>query len=259
MSSSSQRIIVEILEMPHLKNPSLICGLPGSGYVGKLAVDHLIEELKAVPFANIFSSSFPPQILIQSDGTSDLMKNVLHYSKGKSGDLVLLSGDAQPVTPESEYEMADEITKIADKLGVKTIYTLAAYITGTFAKTTKVYGTSTSPQIVKEFQKNNVFTMNAGSITGMNGLIIGVGKRKGITGVCLLGETSGYVVDAKASKAVLEILAKMLGLKLDLTGIAKKAQETEQLVKTIEEQMGHRTGGESLSMPQHDRKLGYIS
>ncbi len=257
--SLPQRIIIEILEMPKLKNPSLICGLPGSGYVGKLAVDHLIEELAAVPFANIFSSSFPPQILIQSDGTSDLMKNVLYYCKGKSNDLILLSGDAQPVTPESEYEMAEEITKICEKLGVKTIYTLAAYITGTFSKTQKVYGTSTSQEIVKEFQKNEVSTMSSGSITGMNGLLIGVGKRKGITGVCLLGETSGYVVDAKASKVVLETLAKMMDLKLDLTGIIKKAKDTEQLVKTIEEQMGQRTGGESLPMSQHDKKLGYIS
>jgi len=257
--SLPQRIIVEILEMPKLRNPSLICGFPGSGYVGKLAIDHMIEELKATPFANMFSSSFPPQVLIQSDGTADLMKNTLYYSKGNINDLILLSGDAQPVTPESEYEMAEEIAKICDKLGVKTIYTLAAYITGTFSKTPKVYGTSTAPQIVKEFQKYDVSTMNSGSITGMNGLIIGVGKRKGITGICLLGETSGYVVDAKASKVVLETLMKMLDLKLDLVGISKKAQDTEQLVKTIEEQMGQRAGGESLPMPQHDKKLGYIS
>src|SRR2546428_14073362 len=257
--SIPHRIIVEILATPKLKDPSLICGLPGSGYVGKLAVDHLIEELKGIPFASIFSSSFPPQVLIQSDGTADLMKNVLYYCKGKSRDLILLSGDAQPVTPESEYEMADEITKICEKLGVKTIYTLAAYITGTFSKTQKIYGTSTSTQIVKEFPKYGIYAMSNGSITGMNGLIIGVGKRKGITGVCLLGETSGYVVDAKASKTVLEALAKMLDLKLDLSGISKKAQDTEQLVRTIEEQMGQRAGAESLPMGHHDKKLGYIS
>ncbi|MGI0018553.1 MAG: hypothetical protein ACREA1_07575, partial [Nitrosotalea sp.] len=70
---------------------------------------------------------------------------------------------------------------------------------------------------------------------------------------------SGYVVDAKASKIVLETLVKMLDLKLDLAGITKKAQDTEHLVKTIEEQMGQRAGVDSLPMPQHDKKLGYIS
>ena len=257
--SSHSRIIVEIFETPKLKNPILICGLPGSGFVGKLAVDHVIDEFKATAFASIFSSAFPPQVLIQSDGTADLMKNVLYYSKGKSHDLVFLSGDAQPVTPESEFEMADEITKICEKLEIKTIYTLAAYITGTFTKSQQVYGTSTSFNVVKDFPKYGIVEMTSGSITGMNGLIIGVGKRKGITGTCLLGETSGYVVDAKASKAVLETLAKMLGLKLDLSSLVKKAQDTEQLVRTIEEQMGQRAQDPSLPLSQQDKKLGYIS
>jgi uncharacterized protein (TIGR00162 family) len=258
--SIPQRIIVDILDMPNLKNPSLVCGFPGNGYVGKLAIDHIVDELKAIPFANMFSSSFPPQVLIQSDGTVDLMKNTLYYYKGVLSDLILLSGDTQPVTPESEYEMAEEIANLCDKLGVKTIYTLAAYITGAFSKTPKVYGTGTSSQIVNEFQKYDVSTMNSGSISGLNGLILGVGKRKGMTGICLLGETSGYVVDAIAAKIVLEILMKMLDLKIDLTGISKKAEDTKQLVKTIEEQMGQRAGGgESLPMPRHDKKLGYIS
>ncbi|MGI0069725.1 MAG: PAC2 family protein, partial [Nitrosopumilaceae archaeon] len=79
------------------------------------------------------------------------------------------------------------------------------------------------------------------------------------TGVCLLGETSGYVVDAKASKAILETIAKMLDLKIDLSSISKKAQDTEQLVKTIEEQMGQRPSPDSLPMQHQDKKLGYIS
>ncbi|MDE1813732.1 MAG: PAC2 family protein, partial [Thaumarchaeota archaeon] len=64
MLSLPQRIVVEFAEMPILKNPSLVCGFPGSGYVGKIAVDYMIEELKAIPFANMLSSSFPPQVLI---------------------------------------------------------------------------------------------------------------------------------------------------------------------------------------------------
>jgi uncharacterized protein (TIGR00162 family) len=257
--SLPQNIAVEVSEIPKLKNPKLVCGLPGSGYVGKLAVDYLIEELKGIQFANIFSSSFPPQVLIQPDGTTDLMKNTMYYCKCKTNDIVLLTGDAQPVSPESEYAMAEEITKICEKLGIKTIYTLAAYITGTFSKTPKVYGTSTSLQVVNEFSKQGIFTMNNGSITGMNGLLIGVGKTKGITGICLLGETSGYVVDAIASKAVLEILSKILGFKLDMNSINKKAQDTEKLIRTIEEQMGPRSSSEQLPMSQQNKKLGYIS
>lgn len=256
---SQSKIIVEISEMPELKDPYLICGLPGSGYVGKMAVDYLIEELKGVQFANIFSSSFPPQVSVQPDGTIDLMKNTMYYCKNKPHDIILLTGDAQPVTPESEYAMAEEIIGICEKIGVQNIYTLAAYITGTFSANPKVYGTSTSLQAVKEFSKQGISTMNGGSITGMNGLMIGAGKTKGITGFCLLGETSGYVVDAKASKAVLEVLSKILGLKLDMSTLIKRAQDTEQLIKTLEEQMGQRQSSGQLPVQPQDKKLGYIS
>src|SRR5574342_234372 len=152
--SSKSKIIIEISKIPELKNAHLICGLPGSGYIGKIAVDYLIEELKGVQFGNIFSASFPPQVSVQADGTIDLMKNTLYYCKNKPNDIVLLTGDAQPVTPEGEYEMAEEIIGICEKLGVKNIYTLAAYITGTFSKTPKVYGTSTSLDAEKNFQNS---------------------------------------------------------------------------------------------------------
>ena len=257
--SIQPKITTEISEMPKLKNPHLICGLPGSGYVGKLAVDYLIEELKGVAFANIFSSSFPPQVMILPDGTVDVMKSTLYYCRNTPNDIVFLTGDAQPVTPESEYAMAEEIVGLCKKLDVTTIYTLAAYITGSFSKSPKVYGTSTSIEVVKQFAKQNIYTMDAGSITGMNGLIIGAGKAKGITGICLLGETSGYVVDAKASKAVLEILSKILGIKINMATLTKRAEDTEHLIKTIEEQMGQRPTGEPLPLQQQDKKLGYIS
>src|SRR5437762_8764911 len=65
---------------PQLQSPYLICGFPGTGYIGKIAVDHLIEELHAKHLADIYSSSFPPQILIRTDGVAELMKNSIYYS-----------------------------------------------------------------------------------------------------------------------------------------------------------------------------------
>jgi len=254
----SSKISVEISTMPKLNHPELICGFPGSGYVGKLAVDYLITQLKGEKFADIFSTSFPPQVIIQSDGTIDLIKNTFHYCSANSHDLVLLTGDAQPITPESEYTLAEEIIGLCKKLGVKTIYTLAAYITGTFTKTPKVYGTSTSSQVIKDFSKNDIITMSSGSITGMNGLLIGAGKKAGIEGICLLGETSGYVVDAMASKAVLQVLTKKMGIQIDMTELDKRVQDTEQIIRTIQAQGGQRP---SSPLPQQpDKKdLGYIS
>src|SRR5438309_1461581 len=48
-----------------LKEPVLIQGLPGLGYVGKVAVDYFIEKLKPVKMAELYSSYllFPDGIL----------------------------------------------------------------------------------------------------------------------------------------------------------------------------------------------------
>src|SRR6187431_1244671 len=60
---------------PSLNSPYLICGFPGTGLVGKLAVDYLIKELGAIHMADVFSSYFSPQVVIQADGTTNIVKN----------------------------------------------------------------------------------------------------------------------------------------------------------------------------------------
>ncbi len=247
---------------PDLKSAYLICGFPGSGYVGKLAVDHLIEELKAHHLLDIYSSSFPPQVMIKTDGTVDLLKNSMFWWKNEDGaELLMLTGDSQPANPDAEYELAEEILNVASQFGTKHVFTLAAYITGVFVEKSKVFGTATDVDTVKSFATNDISMMDSGSITGMNGLVIGIAKMRGIKGTCLLGETSGYVVDAKASKAVLETLVKIMNVKVDMTNLDKRAKDTEMLIQTIEQQMTAARGGKISEgqQPQKPRDTGYIS
>jgi len=256
------RFVYSSNERPSLKSPHLICGFPGSGYVGKLAVDHLIQELQAKHLVDIYSSSFPPQVVIRSDGTVDLIKNSIFWWKGDDGatDLLLLTGDSQPATPDSEYALADEVLNLASQFETSQVFTLAAYITGVFVDKPKVFGTATDLDIVSKFASHNISAMDSGSITGMNGLIIGIAKLRNMKGICLLGETSGYVVDAKASKSILETLLNMIRVKIDMTNLDKRAKDTELLIQTIEQQMGGR-GTRALEgqQPQKPRDTGYIS
>jgi hypothetical protein len=50
-------VVYSSVNMPQLHSPYLICGFPGTGYVGKIAIDHLIQELDAKRLADIFSTS----------------------------------------------------------------------------------------------------------------------------------------------------------------------------------------------------------
>ena len=120
-----------------------------------------------------------------------------------------------------------------------------------------MFGTATDIDLVKLIQQNDVVTMNEGTITGMNGVLIGVGKIRGMKGISLLGETSGYIIDAKASQAVLQVLSKIIGLKIDMGNLEARSKETEAVIQTIEKMRG----GPSEKKDNNERQkdLGYIS
>lgn len=247
---------------PELRSPHLICGFPGSGYVGKLAIDHLIDELGATRLVDIYSSAFPPQVIIREDGTIELLKNTVYWWTDDKTSLLLLTGDSQPANPSAEYELAESVLEIAKRFGTIDVFTLAAYITGVFVDKPRVFGTATDTEMVHSLHASKIEKMDSGSITGMNGLILGIARLYGMKGVCLLGETSGYVVDAKAAKAVLEVLLPMVGASISMTEIEKRAKDTELLIQTIEQQMGatkRGTGENQQLQGQKPRDTGYIA
>jgi hypothetical protein len=171
-----------------------------------------------------------------------------------------LTGDTQPANPDSEYLLAEEILDIAAKFNPKQVFTLAAYITGVFIDKPRIFGTATHIDIVKTFEEKGVLAMDGGSITGMNGIMIGIAKLRGMKGVCLLGETSGYVVDAKSSKSLLEILLSIIGIKIDMTNLEKRAKDTEALIQTIEKQIAGRSfEGNQAPSQNKPSNTGYIS
>ena len=102
---SHWEITPEKIKMPKLNNPLFIEGLPGIGNVGKIAVDFLIEEFKAKKVCSFFSYKFPHSVFVNEDNLIEMPKIELYYKKfnGKKRDLLLLTGDIQPIDEESCY------------------------------------------------------------------------------------------------------------------------------------------------------------
>jgi uncharacterized protein (TIGR00162 family) len=266
MTETRFDLIYSNSSLPGSKFPTLICGFPGSGYVGKLAIDHLIHELNASHLVDIYSNTFPPQIMIKPDGTVNLIKNVMFYHESPTSpslNMMFLTGDSQPSNPDAEYLLAETILEIASKFSVLHVYALAAYITGVFVQKPRVFCTASDMESLRSINTPDIAVMDGGVITGMNGLIIGLAKLKGMRGTCLLGETSGYVVDAKASRSIMEVLTTRLGIEISMDALDARAKDTEMLIKTIEQQMGQTSGGRPEGREQTTqsgpRNTGYIS
>jgi len=231
-------IEVKITEKPVLKNPIFIEGLPGVGNVGKLAAEHLIDQLKGVKFAEIISKYFPPQVIVRDDGLIKLVSNEFYYVRRDDSrpDIIFLVGDYQGMSPEGQYLLSDRVLSIVSDLGVKRIFTLGGYGVGKMVDKPRVLGAATDEELVSEMKSLGVVFSKGepgSGIVGASGLLLGLGKYYGMRSVCLMGETSGYFVDPRAAEAVLNILVRILDVTIDYDALRHKAQQIDQLTARL--------------------------
>jgi hypothetical protein len=249
--------VVRLVKKPPVKSTVLIEGLPGMGYVGKLAIEHLISELRAKKFAEIYSPHFPHHVSIESDGTIRPLRNEIYHVSVDGKDLMLWAGDVQSMSPEGHYEIVERVLDLAWEMKVKEMFTLGGYATGKYSEEwPKVLGLGDS-ELLKNAEKSGAFIESAGGpIIGAAGLLVGLGKLRGMKGACLLGETHGMVVDARAAKAVLDVLTGVLKIKIDMLNLEQRAKKTEQLMERLREEMERRKREERKSVEDETSYIG---
>jgi uncharacterized protein (TIGR00162 family) len=233
---------IKVITKPKLRNPILVEGLPGVGNIGRVAVGYLIEKLKAKRFAHLYSEHFFPFVMLHENYQVKLLKNQFYYWKAKKKgqrDLILLIGDCQPLSPEGHYKVVESIIEFAQKFGVKDIITIGGLATGEIEEKPEALGAVTHKELLKKYRGYNIkFTAGekVGYIVGAAGLLLGIGKEKGMKGLCLLGETSGFpiVTDPKAAEVVLNSVTKILKLKLNMDKLEDRVKEMESFIKRVE-------------------------
>lgn len=244
------------------KEFTLISGLPGIAYIGKLSVEYLVQQLKAEAVAEIYSKYFPPYTLIKKEGIVELLKNELFQFKDDNKDLAFLSGNAQAFSPEGQFEVVEAVLDWGVSHGLKKIYSIAAFASDKTIKKPIVYGTATNPELLEDFKKMGVVPLEEGVIVGENGLIMGLAKKKNIPAVCLLGETRGYqtpsgqyLIDAKAAKEVIGVLTKFLDLKVNMNPLDKQAKDMDEIIAKMTEVERHIKN----QIAQNTKKPSYVT
>ncbi|NJF25500.1 proteasome assembly chaperone family protein [Thermococcus sp. Bubb.Bath] len=240
--------VVYMLERPQLKDPVFIEGLPGIGLVGKLAADHLIQELGAVKFAELYSPHFMHQVLIKKGSIVELMKNEFYYWKNpdeNGRDLIIITGDQQvpPTDSLGHYEVIGKMLDLVQELGVREIITMGGYQVPELQGEPKVLAAVTHEELVEHYKEKlegcSVEVTwredEGGAIVGAAGLLLGMGKLRSMYGISLLWESLGYIVDPKAAKAVLSAVAKILGIEIDMKALDERAKETEEILQKVQE------------------------
>jgi|TARA_Y100000310_G_scaffold341852_1_gene442460 hypothetical protein len=219
---------------PKLNRPILIEGLPGIGNVGKVAVDFLIDELKAKKMYEITSHTFPHSVFVNEDNLVELPKIDVFYKKfdGKKQDLILLGGDVQPIDEVSSYEFSEKVLDITEQFKGKEVITLGGIGLTDVPKKPKVYCTGNMKKIIQKYKNgmvNDQLYGVVGPIVGVSGLLIGLAKRRKIDAISFLAETYGHpmYLGIKGAIEILKVLNKELKLDINMQRLHKEIKEIE--------------------------------
>jgi uncharacterized protein (TIGR00162 family) len=224
---------------PKLKNPVCLVGLPGIGNIGRIAVGYMVHQLKAKKFAELYSPYFFPFVMIHNNMIHTL-RNEFYYCKTGDRDLILLIGDCQTYDPKGHYEIVGNMLEFLKGLGCKEIITIGGFGTGRVSEEPKIFGAATSQDIISNYKKfgiNFEISDQIGTIVGASGLLVGLSKIYGMEGMVLLGETTGFpiITDPTAAEAILNVLEKVLKIKIDLAKLDEKVKSMHEFIKKLED------------------------
>ena len=251
--------IMQIGKSPSLNNPVFIEGLPGIGNVGKVAVDFLIDELKAKKLYEITSYTFPHSVFVNEDNLVELPIVEIFYKKCGKRDILLLGGDVQPIDEISSYEFSEKILDIVQKFNGKEVITLGGIGLADIPKKPKVYCTGNTKKIIDRYKSdlvsNNLYGV-VGPIVGVSGLLLGLASRRGIDAIAFLAETYGHpmYLGIKGAKEILKVIDKNLDLHIDINKLDREIKDIESEIMKKTEQLSEVT--KQIALKKFQKKFG---
>lgn len=217
--------------------PVFIEGLAGIGHIGRNVVSYIADHTEAEKVGEIYSHHFPPFAMVTDDKTVETIKNTIYQLKrDDKRDLVLLEGNAQASTPEGHHEVAEKVMEIVEDVEASKIVTVGGYGQGDVIEDPDVFGVTTSEEAQEEYEDMGVtFDHEVGQIVGVSGLLLGIGEERGFEGVCVLGETPGFLLsDPKSTENVLKVVEQIVDVSVDYSELDEKVNESQDILKKVQ-------------------------
>ncbi len=233
--------LVKIYARPKLNSPNMVAAWPGIGNVSIIVATYLKRKLDFKELGEVEAAHFfdPIGVVVKDNVVEapQFPQSKFYYWKNKGGgsDIILFIGEDQPAA--KGYEMANCVLDLGQRFQVKRIYTCAAALTRIHhTEQPKVWGVATSQQLTDELKAYDLMQRGNLQIAGLNGLLLGVAKEKGVEGICLLGEVPMYATrmqNPMAALVILGALTKMLDIEIDTVELAQLASETKESMKQL--------------------------
>lgn len=234
---------VKIYEFdPHLDvtGAKIVDGFPSVGLVSTIAANYLIDSLKLKQIGVMDHSSFPTLSVVHN---AEPLSPVRLYGgeipaaeKGKKEKIVVFVSEFQPaaalVRPIAEAILEWAKAKKCSYL----ISPEGLVLEGEAAEDDKVevYGIGSSAKATALLKEKNVPPFKEGIITGVSGVLLNVGKIEKYDVVSILAEAHPNYPDARSAAVVIEVIARLLGLQMNVAPLIREAEGFEQQIKQLQ-------------------------
>lgn len=253
---------IRLYTEPKLRKPDMVAGWPGIGNIGLIAVTTLRGQIGAKELGELepWDFFYPRRLIIKDGILADLEfpSSKFYYQRLAKKDLIFFVGEEQPIDGgrvyaegKKAYQIANLVLDVAERFGCRRVYTSGAAVALTrHTLRPRVWAVTSSEDLIKEVKNyENTILMSEiegrgdwGSISGLNGLLLGLAKKRGFEAICLMGEIPDYLSGApfpypRASKSVLEVLTSLLGIQINYDALDEMAVQMDVIIGGIYEKL----------------------
>ena len=215
--------IIEDDEIPDTEY--LVAGFPGTGLIGGIASEQMINTLDMVQVASLTCDEFPPTSVI-FDG---IPRRPVRFFSGHG--LLLVKSDM--VIPHNQAaKLAKEIVEWAIGKGVKEIIVLDAIPKNKDTDEEKIWGIISMHDHREAVESLDIEIIERGAISGISSTLLLETIEHDVKAMGMLAEGIQKLPDPRSSAALLDKLAEYLDLDIETEALIESA---DQLEKEFEE------------------------
>lgn len=226
LSYGSKKLELKLKIKP--KNPVIIEGFPGFGFVATIAVEYLLDHLKMHSIGTMWSPRLAPMAFVHNKRVVQPLE-IFHNDKYNIIVLEAVAG-----VQGMEWEVADALLELYKKVNAKEIISIEGVGSPIERKEPMAYYYANKADKKKKFEALKLGPIKDGIIFGVAGALM-LRAPKDINSSFIFAETASNLPDSKAAAKIVQVLDDYLNLKIDYKPLLKKAAGFEENIKGLVE------------------------
>ncbi|NQV08342.1 proteasome assembly chaperone family protein [Candidatus Woesearchaeota archaeon] len=225
------------------KNPIIIEGFPGFGFVGTIASEFLVEHLQTEQIGKMWFEELPSMVAIHREKLVEPIG--IFYNKKYN----ILLVHAVSAAPGIEWKIADEMISLAKDLKARELICLEGVGSQMPDDNPKTFCYSSDEKKKQALKKAGTQPLKEGIVMGVTSAIM---VKADFPVSAIFAEAHTDMPDSKAAAKILEVLNKYLDLKIDFKPLLESAEKFEEKLKGLMEK------GQTAQTQKEKKMMSYV-